>query len=295
MAAINRLMGPSGAESPMVITGPSSEPAVPPAPMKPNRRLPCSLVKRSAMNDQNTATAKRLNTLTQTKKTRATMMVATPLVSSSQNSARLATKKMIDEGNEQSTRQPRHHRPIERLCPEKRHEGRGEHPRQSLDTAGDAHLVPQWSQHVIARQEGEEVGEGPQHCRVFLRRGRYRPPEPALEPFHGANDSFCLSSATVTGWPQPGSPRWNRRAPASLPTTTGSKPPSRTSPEATCNASGPSPAIGTASFGSGRFASRTKIMIFCLLSTRPYQKRPLAPTITVRRPSTRLIATMWRI
>jgi len=45
------------------------------------------------MNDQNTATAKRLNTLTQTKKTRATMTVATPLVSSSQNSARLATKK----------------------------------------------------------------------------------------------------------------------------------------------------------------------------------------------------------
>jgi hypothetical protein len=37
------------------------------------------------------------------------------------------------------------------------------------------------------------------------------------------------------------------------------------------------------------------LVISCLLSTRPYQKRPLAPTITVRRPSTRLIATMWRI
>ncbi len=45
------------------------------------------------MNDQNTATAKRLNTLTQTKKTRATTTVATPVVSSSQNSARLMAKK----------------------------------------------------------------------------------------------------------------------------------------------------------------------------------------------------------
>jgi len=45
------------------------------------------------MNDQNTATAKRLNTLTQTKKTRAVTTGATPRVSSSQNSARLATKK----------------------------------------------------------------------------------------------------------------------------------------------------------------------------------------------------------
>ena len=45
------------------------------------------------MNDQNTATAKRLNTLTQTKNTRATMTGATSKVSSSQNSTRLATKK----------------------------------------------------------------------------------------------------------------------------------------------------------------------------------------------------------
>ena len=93
MAAISRLTGPSGAERPIVMTGPSSEPAVPPAPMKPKRRLPCSLSKRSAMNDQNTATAKRLNTLTQTKKTRAMKTGATPRVSSSQNSARLAAKK----------------------------------------------------------------------------------------------------------------------------------------------------------------------------------------------------------
>ena len=72
MAAISRLTGPSRTESPMVMIGPRSEPAVPPAPMKPKRRLACSLLKRSAMNDQNTATAKRLKTLTQTKNTRAT-------------------------------------------------------------------------------------------------------------------------------------------------------------------------------------------------------------------------------
>ena len=45
------------------------------------------------MNDQNTATANRLKTLTQTKNTRATITVSMSSVSSSQNSARLATKK----------------------------------------------------------------------------------------------------------------------------------------------------------------------------------------------------------
>src|SRR6201993_2248443 len=93
MAAINRLTGPSGTERPMVMAGPNRPPAVPPAPMKPNKRWPCSLVKTSAMNDQNTATANRLNTLTQTKNTRATITVATPSVSSSQNTTRLNTKK----------------------------------------------------------------------------------------------------------------------------------------------------------------------------------------------------------
>src|ERR1051325_10684975 len=72
-AGISRLVGPSGSDSASVMTGPSSAPAVPPAPMKPNRRLPCSASNRSAMNDQNTAMANRLNTLTHTKKMRATM------------------------------------------------------------------------------------------------------------------------------------------------------------------------------------------------------------------------------
>ncbi len=66
---------------------------MPPAPIKPNSRLPCSAVNKSAMNDQNTATANKLNTLTQTKNTRATITGAIPSLSKSQNNARLATKK----------------------------------------------------------------------------------------------------------------------------------------------------------------------------------------------------------
>ena len=77
----------------MVSAGPASEPAVPPAAMKANRRLPCSEVNRSAMNDQNTETANSTNTLIQTKNTRATMSFSTSNVSSSQNSARFAAKK----------------------------------------------------------------------------------------------------------------------------------------------------------------------------------------------------------
>ena len=45
------------------------------------------------MNDQKTATANRLNTLTHTKKTRATATGSMPRSSSSQKSARLAAKK----------------------------------------------------------------------------------------------------------------------------------------------------------------------------------------------------------
>ena len=91
-AAIIRFTGPSGTESQIVMIGPSSAPAVPPAPMNPKSRLPCSDVNRSAMNDQNTATANRLKTLTQTKNTRATTAVSMSKVSSAQNMMRLATK-----------------------------------------------------------------------------------------------------------------------------------------------------------------------------------------------------------
>ena len=92
-AAIIRFTGPNGTESQIVMTGPNNAPAVPPAPINPKSRLPCSDVNRSAMNDQKTATANRLNTLTHTKNMRATCTVSISKVSNTQNNRRLATKK----------------------------------------------------------------------------------------------------------------------------------------------------------------------------------------------------------
>src|SRR5215475_6739730 len=97
-AAIIRFTGPNGTESQIVMIGPNNAPAVPPAPINPNSRLPCSEVNKSAMNDQNTATANRLNTLTQTKNTRAIMTVSMSKVSSIQNNTRLVTKKWYTIG-----------------------------------------------------------------------------------------------------------------------------------------------------------------------------------------------------
>src|SRR5262249_39802729 len=54
------------------IAGPNNAPALPPAAMKPNKRRPCSLLKWSAITLQKILTTKRLNTLSHTKKTRAT-------------------------------------------------------------------------------------------------------------------------------------------------------------------------------------------------------------------------------
>ncbi len=53
-----------------VTPAPTIPPKVPPTPMKPNSRLACSLLKRSAMKHQNTDTTNRLKTLIQTKNTR---------------------------------------------------------------------------------------------------------------------------------------------------------------------------------------------------------------------------------
>ena len=92
-ATISRFTGPSVPARPMVSAGPASAPALPPAAMKPNRRLPCSELQTSAMNDQNTETANRSNTLIQTKNTRATVSRSTSSASSTQKSARLRTKK----------------------------------------------------------------------------------------------------------------------------------------------------------------------------------------------------------
>ena len=185
-----------------MITGPSSAPAVPPAPMKPNRRLPCSAVNRSAMNDQNTATANRLNTLTQTKNTRATITSAD---AQRQAAARTAPdwRRRSDRRSEMKRARGslRHQRAIERLRDQQRHEGGGEEPRQVTDAAGDAHLVAQRPQHVVAGEEREEIRERPQRRGALLRRCRHRAPHPVADHRHGASESFCLSSAAVTFWP----------------------------------------------------------------------------------------------
>src|SRR5260370_31826035 len=56
--------------NPAVKADPQIDPTVPPIPMNPNSRLPCSLRKLSAMKDQKTETTNRLYTLVQMKNTR---------------------------------------------------------------------------------------------------------------------------------------------------------------------------------------------------------------------------------
>ena len=70
MAATNMLAPRySTPELPMLLTnrlvsrGPTNAPAVPPAAMRPNRRLVCSLVRISSMKLQNTETSSRFMTL----------------------------------------------------------------------------------------------------------------------------------------------------------------------------------------------------------------------------------------
>ena len=73
----------------------------------------------------------------------------------------IGDEEMIDDGDEPGARQLRHQGAVERLHHEQSHKGGGEHPRQGLDAAGDAHPVAQRPQDVVARQQHEEIGEGP--------------------------------------------------------------------------------------------------------------------------------------
>src|SRR5260221_9462207 len=146
-------------------------------------------------------------------------------------------EEMVDDGNKPDPRQSRHQRTVERLRDEQAEKRGREQPRQVFHATGHAHLVAQRTQHIVAGKQREATSEGPQRGRTVLRRSRHRALQPAHEKSHGASDSFCLSSAALTFWPYPGAPRWKRRASPSLPTSTGSKPASRTSPAATCTAS----------------------------------------------------------
>ena len=65
-------LAPISVTRPAVSEGPASAPAVPPAAMKPYRRCAWLVAKMSASRLQNSDTANRLNTLTQTKNARAT-------------------------------------------------------------------------------------------------------------------------------------------------------------------------------------------------------------------------------
>src|SRR6056297_1856654 len=88
-----RLVGPSGIARTAVTAGPARAPAVPPAAMKPNRRLAWALLKISAMKLQKTETMNRLKTLVQMKKARATQTWVSPDRNRTKKISRLTMKK----------------------------------------------------------------------------------------------------------------------------------------------------------------------------------------------------------
>ena len=93
------------------------------------------------MNDQNTATANRLNTLTQTKNTRATIDRLDAERQQQPEQREIDDEEVIDDRNEPRARQPRHQRAVERLRDQQRDEGGGEQPRQALTPPA----MPIWS------------------------------------------------------------------------------------------------------------------------------------------------------
>ena len=101
---------------------------------------------------------------------------------------------MVDDGNKPDPRQPRHQRAVERLCDEQADKRGGEQPWQVFDAAGDAHLIAQRTQHIVAGKQREEISERPQRCRTFLRRSRHR----ALQPAHESCRRAVMVAATAS-------------------------------------------------------------------------------------------------
>jgi len=62
-------------------------------------------------------------------------------------------EEMVDDGNKLDPRQPGHQRAVERLCDEQAEKRSGKEPRQVFDTTGDAHLIAQRTQHVVAGKQ----------------------------------------------------------------------------------------------------------------------------------------------
>ena len=147
------------------------------------------------MNDQNTATANRLKTLTHTKNTRATHTGSMSRVSEQPEQREVGDEELVDDGDEAAARQPRHQRAVQRLQHQQRHEGGGEEPGQRLRAAGDGHLVAQRPQHVVRGEQREEIGERPERRLTLSRSCRNGSRQPPLQRRHGVSDSFCLSSA----------------------------------------------------------------------------------------------------
>ena len=67
------------------------------------------------MNDQNTATANRLNTLTQTKNTRATATGSIAERQQQPEEREVGDEEVVDDGDEAAPRQPRDERAVDRL------------------------------------------------------------------------------------------------------------------------------------------------------------------------------------
>ena len=198
------------------------------------------------MNDQNTATANRLKTLTQTKNTRATITGSIAERQQHPEQRQVGDEEVVDDRDEAGARQPRHQRAVERLGGQQRHEGRGEQPRQvprprRRCPSGRAAAAARSS-----RRAGEEIGERPQ-ARAHSCGVAGTPAQPAPHAFTArATASACISSAVTAlavprtrraGTPRIGELADRHRIEAGI----------GTSPAATLTAAGSSPAIGIAS------------------------------------------------
>jgi hypothetical protein len=87
------LTSPNAVASNAVVPEPVMAPVLAPPAMKANMRLACSRSNRSAMKLQNTDTTNRLNTLTQTKKTRAVQTSSAWTRNTTQKASRFRMKK----------------------------------------------------------------------------------------------------------------------------------------------------------------------------------------------------------
>ena len=104
-ATISRLAGPSGTESPIVMHRPEQRARGAAGADEAEQALALLAVKRSAMNDQNTATANRLNTLTQTKNTRATATGVDVERQQQPEQREIGDEEMVDDGMKRRARQ----------------------------------------------------------------------------------------------------------------------------------------------------------------------------------------------